>query len=157
MGEVTEHENDWQDRATTAAIAAGRRLVSGDEPIRTTTPIGRLSDIEWGWIVAVVVFAWIATRAEQATAEGVDTERAIRVTGYDPEPWDVGAVATILPELADTPGVDWTTPLADWPRDTMVAFLTTALALVRKATIARDFGGGTITRRSAEPNDVVRL
>jgi hypothetical protein len=122
--------------------------VCRDNPIRTTTPIGRLSNVEWGWIVADVIFAWIAARAEQATIEGADIERAIRVTGYDPDPWDVGAVATILPQLADTP-MDWTTPLADWPRDTMVAFLTTALALVRKATIARDFGGGTITRGSA--------
>jgi hypothetical protein len=119
--------------------------VCRDNPIRTTTPIGRLSNVEWGWIVADVIFA---ARAEQATIEGADIERAIRVTGYDPDPWDVGAVATILPQLADTP-MDWTTPLADWPRDTMVAFLTTALALVRKATIARDFGGGTITRGSA--------
>ena len=157
MGEVTERENEWQERATAAAITAARRLVSGNGPIRATTPIGRLSDIEWGWIVAAVIFAWIAARAEQATVEGVDTERAIRMTGYDPDPWDAGAIATILPQLADTPGVDWTTPLADWPRDTMVAFLTTALALVGKATIARDFGGGTITRRSAELNDAVGL
>jgi hypothetical protein len=155
VGELTHDANERQDRATAAAIIAARRLVRCDDPIRTTTPIGRLSDVEWGWIVAVIVFAWIAARAEQATAEGLDTERAIRLTGYDPEPWDAGAVATILPQLADTPGVEWTTPLADWPRNTMVAFLTTALTLVRKATIARDFGGGTITRRSAEPNDAV--
>jgi hypothetical protein len=157
MGEVTERENEWQDRATAAAIAAARRLVCRDDPIRTTTLIGRLTDTEWGWIVAAVIFAWIAVRAEQATAEGLDTERAIRMTGHDPDPWDAGAVATVLPELADTPGMDWTTPLADWPRDKMVAFLTTALALVRKATIARDVGGGTITRRSAELNDAVGL
>jgi hypothetical protein len=40
----------------------------------------------------------------------------------------------------------------------MVAFLTSALALVRKATIARDFGDGTIiTRNHAELNDPVGL
>jgi hypothetical protein len=157
VGELTQEENERQDRATAAAIAAARRLVRADNPIRTATPIGRLSEVEWGWIVAAVIFAWIAKRAEQATVEGVDSERAIRMTDYDPDPWDVGAVATILPQLADTPGVDWTTPLADWPRDTMVVFLTTALALVRKATIARDFGGGTVTRGSAELNDTVGL
>jgi len=155
VGKLTQKENDWQDRATAAAIAAARRLVCSHAPIGMATPIGRLSDTEWGWVVAAVIFAWIAVRAEQATAEGVDTERAIRMTGYNPDPWDAGAVATILPELADTPGVDWTTPLADWPRDKIVAFLTTALMLVRKATIARDFGGGTITRRSGEFNDTV--
>ena len=37
-------------------------------------------------------------------------------------------MARILPDLADTPGVDWATPLDDWPRETMIAFLTKALA-----------------------------
>jgi hypothetical protein len=157
MGQLTQSENNWQDRATAAAIAAARRLVCADDPIRTATPIGRLSDVEWGWVTAAVIFAWIAKRAEQATVEGLDTERTIRLTGYDPDPWDAGAVATILPQLADTAGVDWTTPLADWPREMMVTFLTNALALVRKATIARDFGGGAITRKAAELNDAVGL
>jgi hypothetical protein len=155
--ELTRQENDWQDRATAAAVAAARRVVCADDPIRTATPIGRLSDVQWGWIVAAVIFAWIAKRAEQATAEGLDTERTVRMTGYEPDPWDAGAVATILPDLADTPGVDWATPLNDWPRETMVAFLTAALALVHKATIARDFGGGTITRKAADLNDAVGL
>jgi hypothetical protein len=157
VGELTQEENEWQDRATAAAVAAARRLVCADNPIRTVTPIGRLSEVEWGWIVAAVIFAWIATRAEQATAEGLGTERAVRMTGYDPDPWDAGTVATILPQLADTPGVDWSAPFNDWPREMVVAFLTTALALTRKATIARDFGGGTITRRSADLNDALAL
>jgi hypothetical protein len=155
VGELTQEENDWQDRATAAAIAAARRLVCSHGPIGMATPIGRLSDTEWGWVVAAVIFAWIAARAEQATAEGVDTECAVCMTGYDPDPWDAGAVAAILPELADTPGADWSAPLADWPRETMVAFLTTALALMRKATIARDLGTRTIMRRSADLNDAV--
>jgi hypothetical protein len=158
MGEeLTRRENEWHQRATAAAIAAARRVVRADNPIRATTPVGRLSDVEWGWIIAVVIFAWIATRAEQATAEGLDTERVIRMTGCDPDPWDAGAVAAILPQLADTPGVDWTAPLNGWPREAMVAFLSTALALVRKATIARDLGGEPITRRSAELNGPVEL
>jgi hypothetical protein len=155
--ELTRQENEWQDQATAAAVAAARRVVCADDPIRMATPIGRLSDVQWGWIVAAVIFAWIAKRAEQATAEGLDTERTVRMTGYEPDPWDAGAVATILPDLADTPGVDWAMPLNDWPRETMVAFLTTALALVRKATIARDFSGGTITRKAADRNDAVGL
>jgi hypothetical protein len=155
VGEITQRENKWQDRATHAAIAAARRVVVGAIPINT--PVGRLSDVEWGWIVAAVIFAWIATRAEQATAEGLDTELAVRMTGYDPEPWSAGAVATILPQLADTPGVDWSTPLGEWSRDTIIGFLTTALALIRKATIARDVGGGTITRKANDFNDAVGL
>ena len=112
---------------------------------------------EWGWIVAAAIFAWIATRAEQATAEGLDTERAIRVTGFARgEPWDAGAVAAILPELGEDATIDWTKPLSDWPRETMVDFLLKSLTLVGKAEIARDLGGGTITREaSAILNDPV--
>ena len=97
------------------------RSCAATTPIRMATPIGRLSDVEWGWIVAAIIFAWIARRAEQAAAEGLDAERTVRMTGYDPDPWDAGAVATILPESRRPPGVDWSKPLADWPREEMIA------------------------------------
>ena len=142
-------EDAWQKRATEAAIAAARGVVKPDGPIPPLTPVGRLSDTEWGWITAAIMFGWISTRAQQATAESLDTERTIRMTGLDPNPWDAGAVAAILPELADTPGIDWSKPLAEWPRETMVEFLTAALALMRKAVIARDLSDKGITRQSS--------
>jgi hypothetical protein len=123
-------------------------LGEGSAPVNKNAPVGRLNDLEWGWIVSAVIFAWIATRAEQATAEGLETELVIRTTGLDPNPWDAGAVATILPKLAEVPGVDWSKPLADWPRESMVAFLTAALKLIRTGIIARDLGGGGITRKA---------
>jgi hypothetical protein len=83
---------------------------------------------------------------EQATAEYIDTEQAIRMTGFDPNPWDAGAVASILPDLANALKIDWSKPLAEWPREMMVEFLTTALALIRKAMIARDLSEKGITR-----------
>ena len=151
MGELTKHENDWQDRATAAAIAAARRVVLGDAAvIPMNTPVGRLSDVEWGWIVTAVIFGWIATRAEQATAEGMDVEHSI-CDGVDGA-CDAGAVATILPKLADAVAIDWSKPLADWPRETMTQFLTTALGLAREAIAARDLGGGSITRKT---NDTI--
>jgi hypothetical protein len=148
MGEgLTEREDDYQRRATAAAVAAARRIVLGDEAvIPMNTPIGRLSDIEWGWIVAAVLFGWIKTRAEQATVEGLDPELAIRLTGLSPDPWDCGAIAKILPELADTPGIDWNKPLAGWSREMVIQFLARALELVRQAVIARNLGGRGITR-----------
>jgi hypothetical protein len=111
-------------------------------------PVGRLSDTEIGWIVAAVLFGWIRTRAEQATSEGLDTELAIRATGYDPDPWDAGAIAAILPDLGEMSDIDWSKPVGAWPRETMIRFLTTVLSLIRKAVIARDLGGGTITRKT---------
>jgi hypothetical protein len=143
-------EDAWQRQATAAAIAAARGVVKHDGPIPPGTPIGRLSDIQWGWIVAAILFAWISIRAEQATTEQLDTERTIRMTALDPQPWDAGAVATILPELAAAcPDIDWTQPLGAWPRETMVEFLLVAMQLIRKAMIARDISETGITQKSS--------
>jgi hypothetical protein len=116
-------ENAWLRQATVVAIKAARTVVSGGA-VPPMTPIGRLSDTEWGWVVASVLFGWIRERATQATANGIETEKALRQTGLDPDPWDSGAIAAILPELADAP-VDWTVPLAELSRDEMVASLPT--------------------------------
>ena len=143
-------EDIWQRRATAAAIAGARAVVEDGGPIPPGTPVGRLSDIQWGWIVVAILFAWISMRAEQATAEQLDTERTIRMTELDPQPWDAGAVATILPDLAAAcADIDWTQPLCAWPRETMVEFLLVALRLARKAMIARDISERGITQKSS--------
>ena len=144
-------EDQWQRDATAAAIAAARGVVRMNGPIPPGTPIGRLSDIEWGWILAEMLFAWISKRAQQAAAEQLDTERTIRMTALDPSPWDGGAVAAILPELADACAevVDWSKPLAEWPRETIIEFLLKAMPLIRKAMIARDLSEKGITRKSS--------
>ena len=80
--------------------------------------------------------------------ENIDTELAIRMTGLDPEPWDAGAIVTILSELAETPGFDWTKPLGAWSREAMVEFLLVAMRLIQKAMIARDLSDHGITRKS---------
>ena len=142
-------EDAWQRKATEAAIAAARGVVKHDGPIPPLTPIGRLSDIEWGWIVAAVLFGWIRTRAEQATAENLDAERTIRASGLEPEPWDAGAVLAILPDLAKAcPDLDWSQPLTSWSRETMTEFLLTALRLIKPAMTARDRSEQGITRKA---------
>ena len=143
-------EDVWQRMATAAAIASARKVIDTDGVIPPGTPIGRLSDTEWGWLVAAVLFGWIGTRAQQATAEEIDTERCVRLTGLDPEPWEAGAVLAILPELADAcPDIDWSQPLTSWPRETMVEFLLKAMRLIRKAMIARDISDRGVTQRSS--------
>src|SRR5262245_19858410 len=143
-------EDEWQRRATAVAIEAARGVVTFDGPISPGAPIGRLSDVYGGWLVAAVRFGWIKTRAEQATVEQLDTERTIRMTALDPEPWDAGAAAAILPDLASAcEGIDWTKPVTDWPRDTVVEFLLTAMRLIRKAMIARDLSEAGVTRKSS--------
>jgi hypothetical protein len=141
-------EDDWQRQATRIAIEKARAVVSGGA-VPPMTPIGRLSDTEWGWIVASVLFGWISERATQATANGLETEKTIRNTGIDPNPWDTGAVATILPELANAP-IDWTAPLIELSRDEMIAFLGEAYTLIDRAMRARELGGNVITRKSPD-------
>src|SRR5262245_35246177 len=94
-------EDQWQRDATAAAIAGARGVIRTDGPIPPGTPIGRLSDTEWSWIVSAVLFAWISVRAQQATSEELATERTIRLVALDPLPWDAGAIATILLDLAN--------------------------------------------------------
>ena len=143
-------EDVWQRMATAAAIASARKVIDTDGVIPPDTPIGRLSDTEWGWFVAAILFGWIATRAEQAAAEEIDTERCVRMTGLDPEPWEAGAVLAILPELADAcTNIDWSQPLMSWPRETTVEFLLKAMRLIGKAMIARDISDRGVTQRSS--------
>ena len=91
MGALTD--DDWLHRATAEAIAAARALVLEHQAtIPMMTPIGRLSDVEWGWLVATIIFAWIKTRAEQATAEGRNFDDAA-----------IGALAPTHGMLAPSP------------------------------------------------------
>jgi hypothetical protein len=151
VGQVSSSalEDEWQRRATAAAIEAARGVVQIGGPLPPGVPIGKLSDEEWGWILAAMLFSWVSKRAEQAACERLDTEQVIRLTGLDPEPWDAGAVAAILPDLAGAcSAIDWSRPLTAWPRDTMVEFLLTAMQLIRKAMIARDLSDKGVTRQS---------
>ena len=69
-----------------------RANLSSGGAIPPATPISRLSDSELGWFTAAGLFAWIKCRSEQATAEGWNTELALRLTSLSPQPWDAGAV-----------------------------------------------------------------
>ena len=61
-------EDAWLRMATTNAIAAARKTIDAGV-LPPNTAVGRLSDVEWGWIVASVIFGWIETRAAQATSK----------------------------------------------------------------------------------------
>jgi hypothetical protein len=152
-------EDEWQRRATAAAIESARKLIGVDGKINPSTPIGKLSDDDLGWILCSGICAWISKRAEQATAEGFNlsvVEEAIRDTGATPQPWDAGAVATILPNLADVPGIDWSLSLNEWPREMMLTFLCAGFGLVKQAMAARD-AGPTITQPQPEINDATGI
>jgi hypothetical protein len=112
------------------------------------TPVGRLSDHQWGWIVTAAIFGWIQARVEQAIEENLDQEQAVRQTGLTPSPCDVAVVRSILPTLADQAAIDWSQPLEAWSKDTMTSFLLLARRLISTAEIARDQGGDKILQKS---------
>jgi hypothetical protein len=84
------------------------------------------------------------------------SRRLSATLGTTPQPWDAGAVATILPDLADVAGIDWSLPLNEWPREMMVSFLCAGFDLVKQAMAARDTGG-TITQPQPALNDASGL
>jgi hypothetical protein len=136
---ISAEQDSWMRRAVDASIAAAMDVLGDTGPIRPGTPIGRLTSHEWGWICSAVVWAWIATRAEQAASEGWDHERAIRATGLSPDPWDAGAIASILSKLAEAlSDFGWSQPIGAWSKDTITEFLAAAFALCIRAIAARD-------------------
>jgi hypothetical protein len=146
----------WQRRAMAAAIVAMRELIAGGT-IPPATSISRLSDIELGWLTAASLFGWIKIRAEQAVSEGWDVEETLRQTSLDPEPWDAGAIMSILPQLGAAPDIDWTAPIGSWPKDQMVRFLLEAMKLIRTAMIARDAGGSITTPSRKSFDEMQRI
>ena len=144
----------WQRQATAAAIESARKMI-GDGVVSPDTPVGHLSDEQFGWLLCAGICSWIGTRAAQAVDEGnAAIEMNICDTGTVPLPWDAGAVETILGDLAKVDGIDWNMRVLEWPKETMLLFLCDAHRLMSKAIAARDRGGG-ISAPQAPLNDAV--
>jgi hypothetical protein len=150
-------EDAWQREAIRIAVEQARAVVSGGA-LPPLTPVGRLSDTEWGWIVAAVLFGWISTRARQATDNGVGPDKCLYANEtFNPDPWHIGAIEAILPELGNCQA-DWSKSLSQFSREEMIAFLGDAYNLIGKAMLARDRGEELVTRKGpagdrADPND----
>jgi hypothetical protein len=152
---IAADRDAWTKKAFTACRESAKDLISGETPpINPSLKLERLADSEWGWIVSSVVWAWVSTRAQQAAVEGLDGERLTRSTGLAPDPWLEGAIAAILPWLADAcPDAPWGSPVGAWPKDDVVAFLRVAFDLITRATAARDATKG---RLAGHPDVVAR-
>jgi hypothetical protein len=124
-----------------------RKVALSSGPLMNT-PTGRLTDHEWSMIVTAVIFRWIEVRVQQAIAEGLDQERAVRLTDFSPDPCDVAVVSSVLPTLADNAGIDWALSLSAWSKDQMTSFLMLAWQLMRNAEHTRDYGPGTILKKA---------
>ncbi len=151
LSKASKIEADWDLKATQSAIDAAKAVCSG-EGINARASLGSLSDLEWGWIAAAAVFAWIKTKSQQAVAEGCGYDEPIRtMRGRDPEPWEAGAVETILPALADL-SLPWEKPLGEWSKDAITGFSWSAHKLIEDALAKRDTGAGCgIARKLSQP------
>jgi hypothetical protein len=133
---VSAEQDEWIRRAYAASAAAAKDLVGVS--MHSGVAVGRLSDSEWGWIASAVIWGWVKTRAEQATAEGWRLEETVRKTGLAPCPWDLGSVVAALPKLAEAcSDFDWSQPAGAWSKEVLADFLLTAFGLIQRATIVR--------------------
>jgi hypothetical protein len=149
MGKISQHEDDWQAKATAAAIAEVRKAIGEFGPAMHT-PLSKLSDLQLGWLIAPALFAWVTKRCEQAIAGGIDREDAVRMLEAEPSPGEVAAARSILPDLCDQAKVDWSQPLSAWTRETMTDFVLLAWKLLSRAEVARDAGPGIIQKSSLQ-------
>jgi hypothetical protein len=136
---IAADRDRWTKKAFDDCVVAAKDLIGNEGPIRSDVHVGRLVAAEWGWLVSTIVWTWIATRSEQAATEGWDYERAAHTSALNPDPWTVGAVASVLPKLvAACPELDWSKSLGEWPKDDIVAFLLAGFTLTQHAFAARD-------------------
>lgn len=128
------HDDDWDVKATQSAIEAARAVIS-PEGINGRSMIASLSEIEWGWIVAAAIFAWIKTKAQQAVACGTGYEENIRfMAGRDPQPTEAGQIESILSDLSGIDGIDWSKPVAEWTKPQIIQFVWCAHRMMMQAT-----------------------
>lgn len=142
-------EAEWMAKATQSAIDAMRDVIS-EHGVNSRASVGSLSDLEMGWFACAAIFAWIKTKAEHAVAEGVGyDEKIMFMPDYFPEPWDAGAVASILPALADLKGIPWHKPIGEWSSKEVIRFTWNAYFLIERAIRHRSEGAeGKLTQAS---------
>jgi hypothetical protein len=148
MGAISKHEDDWQAKATAQAIAEARKIVEDNAALKVA-PVGRLSDLQWGWIIAAALFGWVIKRCEQAIAEGISHEEAVRMLELDPSPGEVAVARSILPDLVQAK-IDWSQPLASWSKETMTDFVLLTWKLLNRAEMARDAGPGIVQKATLQ-------
>jgi hypothetical protein len=145
-------EDFLDNEAFVIARDKARAVVTGGT-IPAGVPIGRLSDVEWGWIVGEALSGWICARAFQATRNGYDRELQLRtIAGWQPPPWDAGAIAVVLPALAAI-DIDWEKPLGRFTSDEIIKLLGAAYQLVDRAMAAQKLGEQLVPRDPRTPEE----
>jgi hypothetical protein len=150
---ISADRDKWTKQAFDACVVAIQNLIGADGLIRPETPIGRLTTSELVWFASAGVSAWVRTRSEQAATEGWNYERACHLTMFEPDPWLEGAVAAVLPKLAEAcPGLAWDRPVSEWTKGDVIAFLIAGTGLVQRAIAARDAAENPAGASGSDPS-----
>jgi hypothetical protein len=141
-----------QDYERTNCIAAARDMVR--EVVKEGTgggfvpPTIRLCDLrDWHWqkIVEAVTSGWIIERSRQMTKDRLN-EAIFLGMGEEPEPFTLGAVQAILPDLGKfIEQMDLKGPIHSWSKLEITLFVRRAADLVQWAETQRD-------ERPTDPN-----
>jgi hypothetical protein len=145
--DTSEKPKEELEQATTAMITAARKMALTNSPLMNT-PVGRLTDQQWGWLCTASLFAWIRSRTEQAIGDGSDVEKMICETGLTPSPVNVAVVTAILPKLAETADIDWALPLLAWSKEQMMNFLLKAWTMIEQAEIVAAHNKNGVLRKA---------
>jgi hypothetical protein len=151
MGKLSQQEDAWQAEATGDAVAGARSIAQSQTGL-ANTPVGKLSDSQWGWIINTALFSWIKTRYRQAIAEGLAGEA--HVTQIEPSPRNGAIVQSILSMLADQSPIDWSKPLASWSKDEMADFVGLALQLIDQARDTLERASNPILRKKELDDEI---
>ena len=151
LSAVSAEQDEWLRRAYAAAVAAAKDFVSSPGPIHSGAAIGRLGNSEWGWIASAIIWGWVATRSEQAAAEGWSLERLPEDRAQAVPVGHRGGHRDLAEARRGLSGdFDWSQPASAWSKEELAKFLLTAFALIQRATIARDVVENQIEPTSAD-------
>ena len=132
MGKLAKTDDELQDEATAAAIAAARSVAEGQP---ANTPAGRLSDQQWGWIITAAIFGWIQARYQQALSLEVSRKNSTS-PAWTPRPVTARSCFRSCRSLADQSAIDWSKPVAEWSSEEMAGFVGLAWRLIDEAKAA---------------------
>ncbi len=142
-------DHEQAEAAYNNAVSLARDLVRPEAHyLSPNAKLGSLSEAEWRKLALAIVSGWIQMRSRQLTEERFFDEQYFLATGEVPEPFELGACATVLPALGDFVEKLGVTdkPIGDWSKDQILHFVWTAFELVEEARTSRDERPGPLSR-----------
>lgn len=138
---VVSISTDERELCTASAVDMVRRVI-GDEPgggfVPPTIRLCDLRDWHWHKIVEAVTSGWIIERSRQITIDRFNEPNFLAMN-EEPEPFSLGAVQAILPELGQfVESMGLKGPIHTWSKLEITLFVRRAADLAAYAETVRD-------------------